>query len=79
MKEIQHFILAALQAAGEPMTQDTLIISTLNTLKPRPLRSDVESAIKKLETGKYIDGLEDDIDGRKWFLTAKGQAKAKEQ
>jgi hypothetical protein len=79
-KNLSLWILKALLACdGLPMPQGALIAAVENLSRPeKPTKSDIEAALKKVETGGYAAGVSDDIEETTWTLTDKGTHKARQ-
>lgn len=78
--KIKRLVLKVLLACdGVPMGGEILDGVIKTQLVPRPLASDIEIARNDLESGGYIIGTRDDVDGGvTWALTTKGILKAKQ-
>jgi len=79
IREIKKFLLRALnRAAGTPMPDGSLDSAAKDGIAPRPLQSDIDQAKRELETSGLVVGTDDDITGRAWALSTKGELKAKQ-
>jgi len=80
VNQIKRFVLQALlRLQGEPMSGELLDQVVKETVKPRPLQSDIDLATNQLEQDKFISGVKDDLDDSiSWALTTKGEIKAKQ-
>lgn len=78
--QIKRFVLKALLAMdGMPMPGEALDSAVKSGVVPRPLQSDVEMVKYDLESGGFIIGTKDELDGSlAWTLTTKGALKAKQ-
>jgi DNA-binding PadR family transcriptional regulator len=63
--------------SGQPCSENILIDAVTIRFTPRPTQGDVMEAIRDAEASGYISGLSDDLDGRIWALTPKGQLRAR--
>ena len=59
------------------MPDDALVDAVRLNVAPRPTLSDAETAIRRLESLRFITGITDDITGVTWTLTTAGQHKAR--
>ena len=78
--DMKVFILRALARMNEiPMPGEQLFQSVKNVFEPKPLDSEIKTALKELEADGFISGVRDDFDAAKftWTLTEKGTHKAR--
>jgi hypothetical protein len=80
VNETKRFVLRALWRLNGIPWPDALVDDAIKQgVVPRPLQSEIAQAKRELETGGYIQGHRDDLDGMlTWMLTDKGRHKAKE-
>jgi len=80
VSQIKRFVLKALLALkGDPMPGELLDQAVKETVKPRPLQSDIDMAKNELEEANFITGTKDALDDSiSWALTTKGEIKAKQ-
>ena len=78
ISDIKRFVLRALRRLdGMPWPDALLDDAVRQALRPRPLQSDINQAKRELETGGYLQGSRDELDGLlTWTLTGKGRHKA---
>lgn len=69
-------LVALLQSDGVPMPDEALVSAGINFTHPNPGRAEVESVVKELETNQFISRADNEITGRSWTLTDKGQHQA---
>jgi hypothetical protein len=74
---IRRVLLALNSMGGQPCSESILIDAVTIRFTPRPTQGDVLEAIRDAESTGYISGLSDDLDGRLWMLTPKGQLRAR--
>lgn len=75
--EIQKQILRTLRdARGHPLTQDLLILQTIDRTRPFPSETEVKEAITSLEALQFILRQDNELepDNTIWLLDEKGQA-----
>jgi hypothetical protein len=78
-REIKSFVLKALLAAGNPMTDDTLKGAITTAFQHVALPSaDLTSYIKACESAGMISGTNDELLGVVWGLTTKGKLRAQQ-
>ena len=73
----RRVLLALNSMGGQPCSEGILIDAVTIRFNPRPTQGDVEEAIRDAEAGGYITGLSDDLEGKVWMLTQKGQLRAR--
>jgi DNA-binding PadR family transcriptional regulator len=74
---IRRLLLVLNSMGGQPCSESILIDAVTIRFTPRPTQGDVMEAIRDAEAGGYISGVSDDLDGRIWALTPKGQLRAR--
>ena len=77
IREIKKFLLRAINGAAGPMPDLALNQAAKDSLAPRPLQSDIDHAKRELESSGLIIGNDDDLCGRSWGLSTKGELQAK--
>jgi DNA-binding PadR family transcriptional regulator len=76
--ELTRRVLLALNSmGGQPCSQTILVDAVTIRFTPRPTQGDVEEAIHDAEASGYISGMTDDLEGKLWMLTPKGQLRAR--
>ncbi len=78
--EIKRFILRCLaRVGGLPMREAQLVDAICQGMTPRPLRSDINEAIRELESAGFTVGNHDELDASivTWTLTDRGTHKAR--
>jgi len=80
MKNLKQNILKTLEACdGLPMPEVSLISGVQILARPcQPTQSDVQAAMRALESEQFIAGVSDSIIGTSWTLTPKGVHKARQ-
>jgi hypothetical protein len=74
---IRRILLALNSMGGQPCSEGILIDAVTIRFTPRPTQGDVLEAIRDAEAAGYISGLSDDLEGRIWMFTPKGQLRAR--
>lgn len=76
--ELKRFLLRALwRLNGIPWPDALLDEAARRAVLPRPLQSEIHQAKRELESGGYIQGCRDELDGLlTWTLTDKGRHRA---
>lgn len=77
---LKRFVLQAMLRLNRiPWPDPLLDEAARHGVIPRPLQSDINQAMRELETDGYIQGNRDDLDGLlTWTLTDKGIHKARQ-
>ena len=80
MGELKRFLLRALlRTGGRPWPDAVLDDAARQAVCPRPLQCELTQAKRELESGGFIQGARDELDGETtWTLTPKGQHKAQQ-
>jgi hypothetical protein len=78
-RDIKAFVLRALLAAREPMTDDTLKAAIINAFQHVAFTAgDLTGYVKDCEAANWIAGTNDELLGLIWALTPKGKIRAQQ-